>query len=139
MIRPGLPEIDRLNGETTRPAHTIEARSNLRFDWLRASMVGNWRSASQRTTGTLGSTSRLDFGSLATFNLEIGIRPADYQDLGRKHPWLRNTQIELGVVNLFDARQRVTDQNGLTPAAFAPNILDSTGRVVRLSIRKQLF
>lgn len=139
VIRPGLPEIDNLNGETTRPAHTVEARSNLRFDWLRASMIGNWRSASQRTTGPLGSTSRLDYGSLATLNFEIGIRPADYRDLGRKHPWLRNTQIELGVVNLFDARQRVTDENGLTPAAFAPNILDPTGRVVRLSIRKQLF
>ncbi|MCW4462474.1 TonB-dependent receptor [Sphingomonas sp. BT-65] len=139
VIRPGLPAIDRLNGETTRPAHLVEARSNLRFDWLRASMIGNWRSASQRTIGPLGSTSRLDYASLATLNLEVGIRPADYRDLGRKHLWLRNTQVELGVVNLFDARQRVTDENGVTPAAFAPNILDPTGRVVRLSIRKQLF
>jgi len=139
VIRPGLPAIDRLNGETTRPAHSVEARSNLRFDWLRSSMIGNWRSASQRTTGALGSASRLDFGSLATLNLEVGVRPADYRDLGRKHPWLRNTQIELGVVNLFNARQRVVDQNGLTPAAFAPALLDPTGRVIQLSIRKQLF
>ena len=37
------------------------------------------------------------------------------------------------------ARQRVTDANGVTPSAYAPNLRDPLGRVVRLTFRKMFF
>ena len=40
---------------------------------------------------------------------------------------------------LFDAKQRVTDQSGVTPANYLPDLRDPIGRVVRLTFRKQFF
>lgn len=139
-IRPGLV-IDRLNGDSGNPApaHRVQGDINLRYDWLRANVRGDWQSGTRTASNSLGSAAVLDFGSLTRINLEMGIRPAEIMDSVLKHPWLRGTQIELQVVNLFDARQRVTDQNGVTPAAYAPNLLDRTGRVVQISFRKQFF
>jgi hypothetical protein len=36
----------------------------------------------------------------------------------------------------MDARQRVVDGSGATPAGFAPGYLDPLGRAVTLSLRK---
>jgi len=33
----------------------------------------------------------------------------------------------------------VTDQNGVTPSAYAPNLRDPIGRTVKLTFRKQFF
>ena len=64
-----------------------------------------------------------------------------YQDIDflLKSPWLRGSRIQLRVDNLFNARQRVTDENGVVPSAYVPNLVDPLGRVVRLTFRKQFF
>jgi hypothetical protein len=40
------------------------------------------------------------------------------------------------VDNLLDAKQRVRDENGLTPLRYQPYLLNPTGRVMGLSVRK---
>ena len=45
----------------------------------------------------------------------------------------------LAVTNLFNQRQRVTDQTGTVPIGFQPAYLDPLGRTVRLSVRKLFF
>jgi hypothetical protein len=41
------------------------------------------------------------------------------------------------VVNLFDAQQKVTDQNGDIPLRYQAGYLDPTGRVFKIEFRKQ--
>ncbi|WP_423606060.1 TonB-dependent receptor [Sphingomonas sp. MS122] len=139
-IAPGIV-ISRLTGDSgdPTPAHRVRGSVNVRYDWLRANLRGTWASGSRTSSGLAGNATVLDFGSLTTFNFEAGVRPAEYMDAGLKHPWLRGVQVELQVINIFDSRQRVVDQNGVTPAAYLPNLRDRTGRVVQLSLRKQLF
>ncbi|WP_343520428.1 TonB-dependent receptor [Sphingomonas sp.] len=139
-IAPGIV-ISRLTGDSgdPTPAHRVRGSVNVRYDWLRANLRGTWASGSRTSSGLAGNATVLDFGSLTTFNFEAGVRPAEYMDAGLKHPWLRGVQVELQVINIFDARQRVVDQNGVTPAAYLPNLRDRTGRVVQLSLRKQFF
>ena len=60
-------------------------------------------------------------------------------DLARGPLAGRGPRIQLRVDNLFDAKQRVTDENGVVPSAYAPNLVDPLGRVVRLTFRKQFF
>ena len=51
-------------------------------------------------------------------------------------PLLKNTRITLGINNLFDAQQRVTDSTGTVPLRYQPALLDPNGRFVELELRK---
>ncbi|MBO9622002.1 MAG: TonB-dependent receptor [Sphingomonas sp.] len=144
VIRPGLPVLDYLDGSGRgrsggTSAHQIELRSSVQRDGYRLQLNGNWQSATQVATGALGSTDRLRFHSLAKFNLAAQVDLSQQLDLVAKHPWFRGSRVSLRVDNVFDAHQRVTDINGETPTAYAPNLMDPLGRLVRLSFRKQFY
>ncbi len=89
--------------------------------------------------GATGATQRLNFGSLATVGLRLFADLGQQPGLVRNNRWLRGTRISLGVDNLFNARQRVTDANGTVPINYQPGYLDPNGRVVRLTLRKLFF
>jgi hypothetical protein len=141
QIRPTLPVINRLDGSSaqTIAAHRVDLIASVRRDALLFQVNGNWQSGTRTTTGTPGNMSELHFGSLAKLNLLTEFNPGQDIDFLLKHPWFRGARIQLRVDNVFDARQRVTDQNGVTPAAYLPNLRDPVGRTVRLTFRKQFF
>ncbi|MET0309703.1 MAG: TonB-dependent receptor [Sphingomonas sp.] len=142
VISPGLPALDQLSGALSgqgSPAHQVQVQAGIKRDMLSLRLDGSWQSATQAQTGTLGNGGALTFASLTKFNLQAEANVGQNIDLLLKHPWLRGTRIALNVDNLFNAKQRVTDQNGLTPAAYVPNLMDPLGRVVRISVRKLFF
>ncbi|MCX8477695.1 MAG: TonB-dependent receptor [Sphingomonas sp.] len=141
LIRRGLPVIDRLDGSSSQgvAAHQIDALAALKRDAWLFQVTGNWRSGTRQMTGPIGSQTRLNFGSLARVGLLTEFNPGQNIDFLLKNPWLRGSRVQLRVDNLFDARQRVTDENGEVPSAYAPNLVDPLGRVVRLTFRKQFF
>lgn len=141
VIRPGLPVIDNLDGSSGQSiaAHQINALAAVKRDAWMLQATANWQSGSQRMTGAVGSQTRLNYGSLAKIGLLTEFNPGQDIDFLLKNPWLRGSRIQLRVDNLFDARQRVTDETGAVPSAFAPNLIDPLGRVVRLTFRKQFF
>jgi hypothetical protein len=141
MIRPGLPVINRLDGSSaqTIASHRVDVIAGIKRDALLFQLNGNWSSGTHTTTGTPGNVSGLDFGSLAKLNMLAEFNPGQDIDFLLKHPWFRGSRIQLRVDNVFNARQRVTDQNGLTPSAYAPNLRDPVGRTVKLTFRKQFF
>jgi iron complex outermembrane recepter protein len=144
LIRPGLPLLDLLNGDATgnsggQPRHEIEAQAGLSKNGFGARMNANWRSATRINGATGLPSDRLAFADLGTVDLRLfanlGVQPG----LIRDYPWLRGTRVTVSVDNLFDARQRVTDGNGMTPFAYQPAYLDPIGRSVRISLRKVFF
>ncbi len=144
QIRPGLPVIDRLSGDSAQSiaAHRIDVTAGVKRDAVLLQLNGNWTSGTHTSTGSAtipGSISELNFGSLAKLNLLAEYNPGQDIDFLLKHPWFRGSRVQLRVDNIFNARQRVTDQNGLTPAAYAPNLRDPLGRTVKLTFRKQFF
>lgn len=143
-IRAGLPVLDLLNGAATgsaggQPQHEVEAQAGFARDGLGVRLIGKWQSATDVYTGALGSTDQLHFGSLATLNLRLFADLGMQRSLVRNHRWLRGTRVTFSVDNLFDTRQRVTNGIGEVPVSYQPDLLDPTGRVVRLSIRKLFF
>ena len=53
-----------------------------------------------------------------------------------KSTLLKQTRVSLGVNNLANRRQRVTDAAGMVPLRFQPAYRDSVGRTVEIELRK---
>ena len=138
IIAPGLPPIDYLHGDAAgqsggTPRHNVQAQLGYFNNGLGARLTGNWRSGT--TVNTL-TGDRLSFSPLATFDLRLFANPGDIPELTVKHPWLRGTQVQLQVNNMFNMRPEVHDAAGNVPLNFQPDLLDPLGRTVMISFRK---
>ena len=137
-IGPGLPEIDYLHGDAAgqsggTPRHVIQAQAGYFNNGLGARLTGNLRSGT--TVDTL-TGDNLHFSPLATFDLRLFANPGDIPEMAVKHPWLRGTQVQLQVNNLFDSRPKVHDALGGVPLSYQPDLLDPLGRTIMISFRK---
>ena len=85
-----------------------------------------------RLTG--GSDSQvLRFSPLSTVNLRA------FTELGRFAPradWLKGARLSLTIANIFDKRQKVTDEGGITPLAYQRAYRDPIGRTIEIELRK---
>ena len=146
LIRPGVPELDFLDGSAAgsrggRPRHELELQAGLFKNGLGARLTANWQSATFVRGGPIAATGSGDdlfFDDHATVNLrlfaDLGLQP-----FAREHRFLRGMRVSLAIDNLFDARQQVRDRLGETPLPYQPGYLDPLGRSVRLSVRKLFF
>lgn len=140
----GQPQIDlldggTLNGGAPQPRHEVEAQAGYNLGWLGGRLTANWQSAA-RVRDPLGAAAgNLRFDDLAKVNLRMFVNIGQIPSVLRAHPWLFGTRIGIGVGNIFNARQKVTDGTGATPLAYAPGQLDPLGRTVTIGVRKLLF
>lgn len=139
-IAQGAPVLDELDGDALAaggvPRHAIEASGGLFANGYGLRMNAEWEApANVNGTGLPGS-SDLRFGS--TFMVDLRL----FADLGRnenlvaKVPFLKGTRVAFTVDNLFDSRQKVTDENGVVPIAYQAAYRQPQGRVVGIDIRK---
>lgn len=84
--------------------------------------------------GDLPGASDLFFGDLATFDVRL------FADLGavfrKEDGWMKGLRLSLMVDNVFDARRKVVDENGVTPEAYEKYRIDPTGRYLGIEVRK---
>ncbi len=137
VIRTGLPEVNLLAGgaigigggqqrHTTRASLALtRGGTGLRLDYSR-------RGPSALATGTLALPDLLEFSPLSALDLK-GF--ADLDALFPKAGLPRGTRISLTVDNVFNQRQLVTNQAGVTPQAYQPIRRDAIGRTVMLELR----
>ncbi len=135
-IAEGLPTLDYLSGDVVeggfRPRHRLEADAGWFNNGLGARLSANWQNGGDVESGV----GRLEFASLARFNLNLFANLGERFELVEKHPWLRGTQVRLGVQNVLNARQRVRDAAGGTSVSYQPDLLDPQGRAITVSLRK---
>ncbi|WP_298195285.1 TonB-dependent receptor [Novosphingobium sp.] len=145
-IVPGGRVLDLLGGDAlsgagiARSSATLEGGGFYRGFGLRVSGTyasGTRVDGAQASSGGIPGASRLDFGALATFNLRGFIDLGRMQKLTTRAPFFKGTRIALGVNNLFDAVQKVTDQTGATPLRYQRGYLNPEGRVFSIELRKQ--
>jgi hypothetical protein len=98
---------------------------------------GTYASGTHVDGSGVPGASRLDFGALATFNLRSFIDLGRMGKLTRRAPLLKGTRVAMGVNNLLDAIQKVTDQTGATPLRYQRGYLNPEGRVFSIELRKQ--
>ena len=137
LARIGLPEVDLLSagvsGNRAQARHNVQGRIGLAHNSSGMQFNMNWTSASHLSAGTESSPNSLTFPSFLRVNTSAF---ASLGDMFPAHPIFRGMRLTLNVDNLFDSKQRVRDQNHLTPLSYQPDLLDPTGRVVGLSVRK---
>ncbi|WP_421839327.1 TonB-dependent receptor [Novosphingobium sp.] len=145
-IVPGGRVLDLLNGDAlsgagiSRRSATLEGGGFYRGFGLRISGTyssGTQVAGAQASSAGVPGASRLDFGDLATFNLRGFIDLGRMPKLVSRAPFFKGTRIALGVNNLFDAVQNVTDQTGATPLRYQRGYLNPEGRVFSIELRKQ--
>lgn len=137
-IVPGGRVLDLLNGDALSGAGISRSSATLEGG-------GFYRGFGLRISGTYASgthvdgvgTGRLDFGDLATFNLRGFIDLGRMQNLVTRAPFFKGARVAIGVNNLFDAVQKVTDQTGATPLRYQRGYLNPEGRVFSIELRKQ--
>jgi hypothetical protein len=137
-IAPGFPTVDYLHGDAAgqsggTPRHNVEAQAGYFNNGIGARFVGNFRSGT--TVDTL-TGDNLHFSSLATFDLRLFANPGDIPEVAVKHAWLRGTQVQFRVDNIFNTRPKVHDIHGDVPLSYQPDLLDPLGRTIMISFRK---
>ena len=137
IARAGLPEVDLLSGGVSgynaQARHNVVGRLGLARNSSGMQFNMNWTSASHITSGTETSPNDLTFHPLLRVDASAFISLADTLP---GHPVLKGMRLSLNVDNLFDAKQRVRDENGLTPLRYQPYLLNPTGRRIELALRK---
>lgn len=138
LIRPGVPELDLLNGSATGSGggsnrHLLELDGGVFNKGMGVRLSAKYDSGSTVTGGTAGD---LKFGDLATFNLRFFVDLNQKPKLTEKLPFLKGSRVRLAIDNLFDAQRRITDANGLVPLNYQPGYIDPLGRYIELEWRK---
>lgn len=138
LIRPGVPELDLLDGSATGSnggsnRHLFELDGGVFNKGLGVRLSAKYDSGSTVTGGTAGD---LDFGDLATFNLRVFMDFNQKPKLLEKMPFLKGSRLRLAVDNIFDAQRKITDGNGLVPLNYQPGYIDPLGRYIELEWRK---
>ncbi len=141
QIAAGGPVLDLLNGDALTGGgvarHSLEMEGGAFYKGVGLRLSGNWSSPTRiNGTGVPGSTN-LRFGSVTKINLRLFVDLGQQKWLAKNSTFLKNARFQLKVDNLFDSRQKVTDQNGIVPISYQPDILDPTGRFIGFELRKQ--
>jgi hypothetical protein len=137
MIRGGLPPVDLLGGGAIdtgggRPRHLINGAITLSDRGTGIRLTGAWRSPTTLLVSG-GASNSLRFGALASFGLTVF---ASTQRFFPGRSWAENGRISIVVTNIANARQRVTDKQGMTPLGYQPAYLDAVGRTIMFELRK---
>jgi hypothetical protein len=144
LIRPGVPELDYLNGSAYsgrggRPRHELELSAGVFKNGFGGFLQASWQSGTDVNGGPIvggGTSSNLHFSSFSTVNLNLFADLSQRPALIARHPWLKGTRLFVGVQNVFDTHLRVRDETGAVPLSYQPDYLDPVGRSVRIGIRK---
>ena len=142
LIRDGLPVLDLLDGAAIgssggQPRHEVELQAGYSLSGLGARVNATWK-ASTDVNGTL-SSGDLHYSDQATVGLKFFADLTARPELISRFFWLRGSRISLDIDNVFDSRLEVRDALGNTPVGYQPDLLDPTGRTIKLSFRKLLF
>ncbi|MBX3478526.1 MAG: TonB-dependent receptor [Brevundimonas sp.] len=139
LIRDGLPILDLLDGGSVsgrggNPTHEIQAQAGVFKSGMGAFLNVTWKDDTHVNGGLSGQD--LFFSDQTTVNLNMFADLGQRQGLVARYPWLKGARVSVGVQNLFDTRQDVTDSTGQTPLGYLPDQLDPTGRTVSINFRK---
>lgn len=142
LIAPGVPVLDLLDGDATGSnggvsRHAFELEGGLFLGGIGFRLSGNYRTATTVDGSGLPGSTDLRFGDLATFNLRAFMSLDQQKWLVGDNPgFFKGSRLSLRVDNLFDTKQRVTDNTGAVPLAYQPGLIDPVGRFVEIEFRK---
>ena len=136
-IADGVPELDYLHGEPIgqtggRPRHEVQFETGYYNNGYGARLQGNWRSGTEVDS----SSGDLEFSPYFDLDLRLFANLGENFDLVSKHPFFRGASVRFDINNIFNNRPKVSDEAGLTPLSYQPDLLEPIGRTVGITFRK---
>ena len=139
LIAEGGPLLDLLEGDALQgslPRHQVNFNGGLFYAGFGTNVNARYVGSSRiNGSDTPGSTD-LFFDDYAIVNLRLFADLNQQFELIDRVPLLKNTRITFGVNNVFDTRQRITDENGEVPLRYQPFLVDPIGRSFSIELRK---
>ncbi|HWU02976.1 MAG TPA: TonB-dependent receptor, partial [Novosphingobium sp.] len=139
QLTDGGAVLDLLNGDSLTSTgvarHSLEIDAGTFFKGIGLRMNGTW-SAPTRVNGSSNGTGDLRFGALFKLNARLFVDLGQQARLTKASDFFKGARLSLMANNLFNQRQKVTDATGATPTAYQPYVLDPTGRLIGLELRK---
>jgi iron complex outermembrane receptor protein len=137
LMRPGVPVVDLLSGGagfgTGQSRHRVNSTIGLAYNGTGMQLNSNWSSGTFLLQGTSTEQNRITFSPQLRFDLSAFINPGTLYPANKS---LQGVRISLNVENVLDFKQRVQDQNGVTPLRYQPYLMNPLGRTISLSFRK---
>ncbi len=135
QLRPGTPTLDLIAGDTASGGTTQRLAG---YGYGGVNYRGNGGTFDFYCTGRADvrgpvAASTLRFEPLCKLNVTGSVGVHHFLPQQR---WARHLILKLEIANVTDARQRVSDANGVVPYRYQPDLLDSVGRSVVVSLRK---
>lgn len=134
------PVLDQLGGDALSaggvPRHAVSFEGGAFKNGFGLRLNGTWTAPASVLGSGAPGTSDLRFGSTFDVYARLFINLDQRKALIDKAPWLKGTRIAFEFQNLFDSRQKVTDEAGLTPLAYQRAYREPQGRVIGIDIRK---
>lgn len=136
QLAPGMPVLNELAGDAITvggvPRHSIEAEGGLFKNGYGLRLKAEWDAPARVN----GGSSSLRFGSTLNVSLRLFADLGRNEDIVSKVPFLKGSRVAFKVDNLLDWHQRVTDQNGVVPAAYQAAFRNPQGAVIGIDFRK---
>ncbi len=139
-IAPGVPVFDQLDGDALNvggvPRHAVDVEGGIYHKGFGVRLNVDYDGpAAVRSSGAPG-VSDLRFGSVFRFDARFFLNLGQQEKLVEKMPVFKGLRLALDFDNLFDSRQKVTDENGIVPLAYQAGYRDPRGRFMGIDIRK---
>ena len=140
-VAPGGPVLNLLGGDALTGGgvarHSLEFEGGGFYRGFGLRLNGSWAAPTNvRGSGLPGATD-LRFGALAKVGARLFVNLGQQKRLTDATSFFKGARLSLKIDNVFNARQRVTDQTGAVPISYQPDLLDPLGRVFGIEFRKQ--
>ncbi len=136
LIAPGIPLLDLLDRDGNQARHSANLRVGTFYKGFGLIWDGRYTGSSVLGGTGLPGSSDLRFGDYATLNVRTFADLGQQQSLVAAVPFLTGSRIGFAIDNLFDTRQRVTDDAGIVPLRYQPFLIDPVGRSFEIEFRK---
>ncbi|WP_144098184.1 TonB-dependent receptor domain-containing protein [Croceicoccus sediminis] len=138
LIGANGPLLDLLDGDSLSSSptarHEVEMRGGVYYNGIGLRLSGNYYGGSSVDGSTATGSTSLDFNPYATFDARLFV---DLERQFKDIDFLKGSRFSIRVDNIFDAQQRVTDENGVVPVSYLPDFTDPKGRFIELDFRKR--
>jgi iron complex outermembrane receptor protein len=139
-IAEGGPVLDQLGGEALTaggvPRHEIAFEGGAFKNGYGLRLNGTWAAPARLDASGGPGASDLRFGSTFKVYARLFVDLDQRKSLIESAPFLKGVRIAFDVNNLFDSRQKVTDEAGLIPLAYQRGYREPQGRVLGIDLRK---
>jgi len=144
QVTPGGPVLNLLDGAPVGSAggqyrHEIEGQLGYTDNGYGIRFSADWRSSTAVFGGGAASTGVLEFSDVATINMRLWDDFTPQRALISRYPSLQGVRLTLNVTNLLNQSISVRDSVAATPFIYQSALLDPTGRVISINLRKLFY